>query len=169
MSQSITRNHFDEWMMPVYAPAAFIPVRGAGSRLWDQQGKEYIDFAGGIAVNALGHAHPRLVQALTDQAGKFWHTGNGYTNEPILRLAKCLSMPPSPTGSSSVTPALRPMRRRSSWRVNMPTTALAVKKRHRRFPERLPRADTVHRLGGRSAGLLPGFCPAAAADPACGV
>lgn len=86
MSQSITRNHFDEWMMPVYAPAAFIPVRGAGSRLWDQQGKEYIDFAGGIAVNALGHAHPRLVQALTDQAGKFWHTGNGYTNEPILRL-----------------------------------------------------------------------------------
>ena len=88
MSQSITRNHFDEWMMPVYAPAAFIPVRGAGSRLWDQQGKEYIDFAGGIAVNALGHAHPRLVQALTDQAGKFWHTGNGYTNEPILRLAE---------------------------------------------------------------------------------
>ncbi len=90
MSQSITRNHFDEWMMPVYAPAAFIPVRGAGSRLWDQQGKEYIDFAGGIAVNALGHAHPRLVQALTDQASKFWHTGNGYTNEPILRLAKML-------------------------------------------------------------------------------
>jgi succinylornithine aminotransferase len=39
MSQSITRNNFDEWMMPVYAPAAFIPVRGEGSRLWDQQGK----------------------------------------------------------------------------------------------------------------------------------
>ncbi|MCS6038981.1 aminotransferase class III-fold pyridoxal phosphate-dependent enzyme [Klebsiella pneumoniae subsp. pneumoniae] len=77
-------------------------------------------FAGGIAVNALGHAHPRLVQALTDQAGKFWHTGNGYNNEPILRLAKCLSMLPSPTGSSSVTPAPRPMRQRSSWRVNMP-------------------------------------------------
>ena len=56
MSQSITRSNFDEWMMPVYAPAAFIPVRGEGSRLWDQQGKEYIDFAGGIAVNALGHA-----------------------------------------------------------------------------------------------------------------
>lgn len=53
MSQSITRNHFDEWMMPVYAPAAFIPVRvpghGCGSA-----GQEYIDFAGGIAVNALG-------------------------------------------------------------------------------------------------------------------
>ena len=60
MSLSITRENFDEWMMPVYAPAAFIPVRGEGSRLWDQQGKEYIDFAGGIAVNALGHAHPAL-------------------------------------------------------------------------------------------------------------
>lgn len=88
MSLSITRENFDEWMMPVYAPAAFIPVRGEGSRLWDQQGKEYIDFAGGIAVNALGHAHPALRQALNDQAAKFWHTGNGFTNEPALRLAK---------------------------------------------------------------------------------
>ena len=90
MSLSVTRENFDEWMMPVYAPAAFIPVRGEGSRLWDQQGKEYIDFAGGIAVNALGHAHPALRQALNDQAAKFWHTGNGYTNEPALRLAKRL-------------------------------------------------------------------------------
>lgn len=90
MSLSITRENFDEWMMPVYAPATFIPVRGEGSRLWDQQGKEYIDFAGGIAVNALGHAHPALREALNDQASKFWHTGNGYTNEPVLRLAKKL-------------------------------------------------------------------------------
>ena len=90
MSLSITRENFAEWMMPVYAPAPFIPVRGEGSRLWDQQGKEYIDFAGGIAVNALGHAHPALREALNDQASKFWHTGNGYTNEPVLRLAKKL-------------------------------------------------------------------------------
>ncbi|MDM2823242.1 aspartate aminotransferase family protein [Citrobacter sp. Cpo100] len=90
MSLSITRENFDEWMMPVYAPAPFIPVRGEGSCLWDQQGKEYIDFAGGIAVNALGHAHPALREALNDQASKFWHTGNGYTNEPVLRLAKKL-------------------------------------------------------------------------------
>ncbi len=48
----------------------FIPVRGEGSRLWDQQGKEYIDFAGGIAVNALGHAHPELREALNEQASK---------------------------------------------------------------------------------------------------
>ncbi|MBF3375218.1 aminotransferase class III-fold pyridoxal phosphate-dependent enzyme, partial [Leptospira borgpetersenii serovar Arborea] len=79
MSQSITRQNFDEWMIPVYAPAAFIPVRAEGSTLWDQEGKEYIDFAGGIAVNALGHAHPKLREALETQAAKIWHTGNGYT------------------------------------------------------------------------------------------
>ncbi|EMD9273231.1 aspartate aminotransferase family protein [Cronobacter malonaticus] len=90
MSQSITRQNFDEWMIPVYAPAAFIPVRAEGSTLWDQECKEYIDFAGGIAVNALGHAHPKLREALETQAAKIWHTGNGYTNEPVLRLAKRL-------------------------------------------------------------------------------
>ncbi|BBQ84256.1 TPA: aspartate aminotransferase family protein [Kluyvera ascorbata] len=90
MSQSISRQDFDQWMMPVYAPAPFIPVRGEGAWLWDQQGKGYIDFAGGIAVNALGHAHPAMIRALTEQAAKFWHTGNGYTNEPALRLAKQL-------------------------------------------------------------------------------
>ena len=92
MSQPITRQDFDALMMPVYAPAAFIPVRGQGATLWDQQGKDYIDFAGGIAVNALGHAHPALRQALEQQAAKFWHTGNGYTNEPVLRLARQLVM-----------------------------------------------------------------------------
>jgi len=90
MSQPITRQDFDALMMPVYAPAAFIPVRGEGSKIWDQQDKEYIDFAGGIAVNALGHAHPALREALEEQAGKFWHTGNGYTNEPVLKLARQL-------------------------------------------------------------------------------
>lgn len=90
MSLSVTRENFDQWMLPVYAPAPFIPVRGEGSHLWDQQGTEYIDFAGGIAVNALGHANPVLCKALSEQAAKFWHTGNGYTNEPALRLAKRL-------------------------------------------------------------------------------
>ncbi|WP_159335475.1 aminotransferase class III-fold pyridoxal phosphate-dependent enzyme, partial [Klebsiella pneumoniae] len=54
-------------MLPIYAPAEFIPVKGKGSRVWDQQGKEYIDFAGGIAVTALGHCHPALVAALHQQ------------------------------------------------------------------------------------------------------
>jgi succinylornithine aminotransferase len=90
MEQQVTRHSFDDWMVPVYSPASFIPVRGEGSRLWDQQGKEYLDFAGGIAVNALGHAHPEVKKTLIEQAGKLWHVGNGYTNEPVLRLAKQL-------------------------------------------------------------------------------
>ena len=78
---AITRNNFNDWMVPVFAPANFILVRGEGSRIWDQNDKEYIDFAGGIAVYALGHAHPVAVNALTEQAKKLWHVGNGYTNE----------------------------------------------------------------------------------------
>lgn len=86
----VTRALFDEVMVPNYAPAALIPVRGLGSRVWDQQDREYVDFAGGIAVNCLGHCHPALVQALTEQAGKLWHLSNVMTNEPALRLAKKL-------------------------------------------------------------------------------
>jgi succinylornithine aminotransferase len=86
----VQRADFDQVMVPNYAPAAFIPVRGAGSRVWDQSGRELIDFAGGIAVNVLGHAHPALVKALTEQAGNLWHVSNVFTNEPALRLAKKL-------------------------------------------------------------------------------
>ncbi len=68
---AVSRNDFNDWMVPVFAPANFIPVRGEGSRIWDQENKEYIDFAGGIAVNALGHAHPVAVNALTEQAKNF--------------------------------------------------------------------------------------------------
>jgi len=77
-------------MVPNYAPSAVIPVRGQGSRVWDQQDNEYIDFAGGIAVNCLGHCHPALVGALKEQGDKIWHLSNVMTNEPALRLAKKL-------------------------------------------------------------------------------
>ncbi|HAT41988.1 MAG TPA: aspartate aminotransferase family protein [Rheinheimera sp.] len=87
---SVNRALFDEVMVPNYAPAPVIPVRGQGSRLWDQEGREYVDFAGGIAVNCLGHCHPVLVNALTEQANKLWHLSNTMTNEPALRLAKKL-------------------------------------------------------------------------------
>ncbi|MES2206336.1 MAG: aspartate aminotransferase family protein [Pseudomonadota bacterium] len=83
----MTRSDFDRLMVPVYVPAAFIPVTGKGSRVWDQTGKEYIDFAAGIAVSALGHAHPVLVDALKQQAEKLWHVSNTLTNEPALQLA----------------------------------------------------------------------------------
>ena len=87
VSAMVGRSDFDRVMVPNYAPVNMVPVRGAGSRLWDQEGREYVDLAGGIAVNALGHAHPALVEALTEQAGKLWHVSNIMTNEPALRLA----------------------------------------------------------------------------------
>ncbi|EQL83215.1 succinylornithine transaminase family protein [Vibrio parahaemolyticus 10290] len=68
-----------------------IPVRGKGSRIWDQDDNEYIDFAGGIAVSCLGHCHPVMVDALTEQGNKLWHLSNVMTNEPALRLAKKLT------------------------------------------------------------------------------
>jgi acetylornithine/N-succinyldiaminopimelate aminotransferase len=86
----VSRSLFDEVMVPNYAPSPIVPVRGEGSRLWDQQGREFIDFAGGIAVNCLGHCHPALVKALTEQANKLWHLSNTMTNEPALMLAKRL-------------------------------------------------------------------------------
>ncbi|MFI8744065.1 aspartate aminotransferase family protein [Pseudomonas sp. NPDC077186] len=87
---AVQRTDFDQFMVPNYAPAAFVPVRGQGSRVWDQSGRELIDFAGGIAVNVLGHCHPALVGALTEQANTLWHISNVFTNEPALRLAKKL-------------------------------------------------------------------------------
>lgn len=87
---AITRATFDEVILPIYAPAEFIPVKGKGSRVRDQQGKEYIDFAGGIAVTALGHCHPALVAALHEQGETLWHTSNVFTNEPALRLGRKL-------------------------------------------------------------------------------
>ncbi|HEG0621450.1 TPA: aspartate aminotransferase family protein [Yersinia enterocolitica] len=87
---AVTRSTFDQVILPVYAPAQFIPVKGKGSRVWDQQGTEYIDFAGGIAVTALGHCHPALVAALHQQGEILWHTSNVFTNEPALRLAQKL-------------------------------------------------------------------------------
>ena len=83
----VTRELFDQVMVPNYAPAQMIPVRGQGARVWDQEHREYIDFAGGIAVSCLGHCHPALVGALREQSEKLWHVSNVLTNEPALRLA----------------------------------------------------------------------------------
>ncbi|CDG20869.1 Succinylornithine transaminase [Xenorhabdus poinarii G6] len=90
MSNTIQRNWFDQYMVPCFSPANFIPVVAKGSRVWDQDSKEYIDFAGGIAVNALGHANDELKNVLNFQMENLWHIGNGYTNEPVLKLAKSL-------------------------------------------------------------------------------
>jgi acetylornithine/N-succinyldiaminopimelate aminotransferase len=78
-------------LMPNYAriPVAF--TKGQGVRVWDQDGREYLDFLAGIAVTALGHSHPRVVQALKDQAEKIFHTSNLYQVEPQIALAEMLT------------------------------------------------------------------------------
>ena len=59
--EPVSRELFDEVMVPNYAPGTIIPVRGEGSRVWDQEGREFVDLQGGIAVTSLGHAHPGLI------------------------------------------------------------------------------------------------------------
>ncbi len=75
-------------LVPVYRQREMVLDRGQGSRVWDAEGREYVDFGAGIAVCGLGHAHPALVDALTVQAGKLWHTSNVFYSEPPLRLAE---------------------------------------------------------------------------------
>lgn len=91
MEKKVERSWFDEVMVPCYSPMEMIPVKGEGARVWDQKGNEYIDFAGGIAVSCLGHCHPVMVNAITEQANKLWHVSNVMTNEPALRLARKLT------------------------------------------------------------------------------
>jgi succinylornithine aminotransferase len=90
-TRPVTRQTFDEVLVPTYAPAPMVPVRASGLDVWDQDGKHYLDFTSGIAVSSLGHANPVLVDALTRQINTLWHLGNGYTNEPVLRLALALT------------------------------------------------------------------------------
>ena len=77
-------------VLPTYNRAPLSFVKGEGSWLWAEDGRRYLDLGSGIAVNALGHAHPALVQALTDQAQKLWHVSNVYTIPEQERLAKLL-------------------------------------------------------------------------------
>ena len=85
------RGEYDNVMLPNYSPANFVPKKAEGSLVWDQDDKEYIDFGGGIAVNSLGHSHPSLIEALTDQSKKIWHLSNYLTNEPAIKLANKLT------------------------------------------------------------------------------
>lgn len=78
------------YLTPNFTFSPMIPAKGLGSRVWDTEGREYLDLAGGIAVNALGHCHPVLVQALTEQAHKLWHVSNIYTTEAAQNLAQKL-------------------------------------------------------------------------------
>ncbi|MCX7562324.1 aspartate aminotransferase family protein [Xanthomonadaceae bacterium XH05] len=75
-------------LVPTYRQRALVLDRGHGSRMWDIDGREYVDFAAGIAVSALGHGDADILAALHEQAGKIWHTSNIFYSEPPLRLAE---------------------------------------------------------------------------------
>ena len=77
-----------DYYLPVYRPRALVLERGLGARVWDSQGRDYVDFGAGIAVCSLGHCDPDLVAALTHQASLLWHTSNVFYSEPPLRLAQ---------------------------------------------------------------------------------
>ncbi|OAR27670.1 acetylornithine aminotransferase [Streptomyces sp. ERV7] len=77
-------------MMDTYGTPPLALVKGEGSTVWDEDGRAYTDFTGGIAVNALGHAHPALVTAVREQAGRLGHTSNLFITEPSVTLAERL-------------------------------------------------------------------------------
>lgn len=139
---AVQRADFDQYLVPTYAPAPFVPVRGEGSRVWDQAGRELIDLSGGIAVNSLGHAHPALVQALTEQAANLWHVSNIYTNEPAIRLARQLTQ---------ATFADRAFFCNSGAEANEAAFKLARRYAHDRFgPEKYEIISAVNSFHGRT-------------------
>jgi len=78
------------WVMRTYARAPVEFVRGEGARLWDSDGKEYLDFLAGISVCSVGHCHPAVVEAVREQAGTLTHVSNLYLTEGAVRLAERL-------------------------------------------------------------------------------
>src|SRR5262245_27133950 len=81
-----------EYVMGTYNRLPVLFVRGEGSRLWDADGKEYLDFLTGIAVAGLGHAHPRVAEAMSAQARTLLHVSNLFYNDrqPVLAKRLCL-------------------------------------------------------------------------------
>ena len=80
-----------DYLLPVYARLPITLVRGAGVKVWDADGKEYWDFLAGIATNALGHCHPKMVQAIQEQAATLIHTAGYYFTAPVAKLAQKLT------------------------------------------------------------------------------
>jgi acetylornithine/N-succinyldiaminopimelate aminotransferase len=81
----------ERYLMRTYKRAPVEFVRGEGALLWDAEGKEYLDFLGGISVCSVGHCNPTVVEAVREQAGRLMHTSNLFYTEPMVRLAERLS------------------------------------------------------------------------------
>ncbi|MEO6604689.1 MAG: acetylornithine transaminase [Aeromicrobium sp.] len=90
MSTTEWTARYEKSVMNTFGPPQTVLVRGEGSRVWDADGKEYLDLLGGIAVNALGHAHPAIVEAVTAQLTTLGHISNFFASEPQVALAEKL-------------------------------------------------------------------------------
>ena len=90
MEQTATAALYDQFVMGNYARPAISLVRGRGSRVWDEAGKSFLDFTSGIAVCALGHCHPRWVEAIQHQAAQLVHVSNLFANPQQGELARQL-------------------------------------------------------------------------------
>ncbi len=83
--------HSDQYIMGTYRRFPIVLVRGSGAKVWDSDGREYLDFVAGIAVCSLGHCHPKVAEAIKKQAGILTHVSNLYHIEPQIILAKLLA------------------------------------------------------------------------------
>jgi acetylornithine/N-succinyldiaminopimelate aminotransferase len=135
-----------KYLYPNYRQAPVVIARGQGASLWDADGKRYVDMLGGIAVSALGHAHPKLVAAIADQAARVIQVSNYYYNEPNVRLAQKLC-------------ALSGMDRAFFCNSGTEAVEAALKLTRRHFhtqgqPERLKVLAFTNSFHGRTLGAL---------------
>jgi len=102
MNPPTTRELYDRYVIPTYARFDLRLARGRGTEVWDEDGKRYLDFGAGIAVTSIGHAHPRVIKAMTEQIGTLVHTSNLYYTRPQAQLAERLvrltCAPAAPSG-----------------------------------------------------------------------
>jgi len=145
----------ERYLMRTYKRAPVEFVRGEGALLWDAEGKEYLDFLGGISVCSVGHCNPEVVEAVREQAGRLMHASNLFYTEPMVRLAERLSQ--SGLGG-------RVFFSNSGTEANECAIKIARKHAHRRGVEAPEVVSFERDFHGRTYGSL-SATPALAANP----
>ena len=112
-----SRERYAASLMNTFGPPQLVLSRGKGVHVWDEDGNEYVDLLGGIAVNALGHAHPAWSEAVTEQLETLGHVSNFFATAPQITLAERLLDLASPPQVGEVAPGGRPGRPRASARA----------------------------------------------------
>jgi acetylornithine/N-succinyldiaminopimelate aminotransferase len=133
------------YVMPTYPKAPVEFVRGDGCRLWDDEGREYLDFFAGLSVHNAGHCHPRIVAAIVEQAGRLGGASNLYYTEPAMRL--CQRLAESSLGGKVFLA-------NSGTEANECAIKLARKRAHARGVEAPEVVVLDHGFHGRTLGAL---------------